>query len=154
MTGLKPSGWCSSGAGAEITNSQHRFNRTTEESQPIDPRPNRPDRRIDSPYRVELLPKLNKPQPNTPCKIGRPVFDFLGYHLTRRGLRAVAVTIEKSFAHVRRLYEQGADPIRIGQYVQRWRKWLTSGLGRLSVTCDDDGGDCIPPLRCSRMRAC
>ena len=55
-------------------------------------------------------------------------FDFLGYHLTRRGLRAATVTIEKSTTHVRRLYEQGADPIRIGQYVQRWRKWATSGV--------------------------
>ena len=70
-----------------------------------------------------------------------------------RGLRAATVTIEKSFAHVLRLYEQGADPIRIGQYVQRWRKWITSGLGRLSVTCDDVGVDCIPPSRSRKMPA-
>jgi hypothetical protein len=58
---------------------------------------------------------------------------------------SAAVTIGQSFAHVRRLYEQGADPIRIGQYVQRWRKWITSGLGRLSVTCDAVGVGCSPP---------
>ena len=28
-----------------------------------------------------------------------------------------------------RLYEQGAPPERIGDYVRRWQRWLVSGLG-------------------------
>jgi hypothetical protein len=27
-----------------------------------------------------------------------------------------------------RLYEQGADAVRIGDYVRRWRQWVRSGL--------------------------
>jgi hypothetical protein len=38
-------------------------------------------------------------------------FDFLGYHLTRRGLRAAAVTIGQSFAHVRRDLPPGKVPV-------------------------------------------
>ena len=30
--------------------------------------------------------------------------------------------------HVSRLYEQGADSCRIGDYVQRWWGWLEAGL--------------------------
>jgi hypothetical protein len=104
----------------------------------------------------QLLSELKIEQHPDKTTIG-PIdrgFDFLGYHLTRRGLRSAAVTIEKSFAHVRRLYEQGADPIRIGKYVQRWKKWITSGLGRLCVTCDVVGVECIPPSRSRRMPAC
>ncbi len=104
----------------------------------------------------QLLAELKIEQHPDKTSIG-PIdrgFDFLGYHLTRGGLRAATVTIEKSFAHVRRLYEQGADPIRIGQYVQRWRKWITSGLGRLSVTCDDVAVGCSRPSRSRRMPAC
>jgi hypothetical protein len=29
---------------------------------------------------------------------------------------------------IARLYEQGADKDRIGQYVKRWNKWATAGL--------------------------
>jgi hypothetical protein len=43
-----------------------KIHESVKESQPIDPRPKRLDRRIDSPYRVELLPNRPKPQPNTP----------------------------------------------------------------------------------------
>jgi hypothetical protein len=41
----------------------------------------------------------------------------------------VAQRTQNGFAkRVIRLHERGADPIRIGQYVQRWRMWITSGV--------------------------
>ncbi len=30
------------------------------------------------------------------------------------------------------LYEQGADNVRIGQYVRDWLKWVRSGIGGLA----------------------
>ena len=85
----------------------------------------------------ETLAELRVEQHPDKTFVGRieKGFDFLGYEITSTGIEGIAQRTLDSFAHVRRLYEQGADSIRIGQYVQRWRKWLTSGLGRLSVTC-------------------
>jgi hypothetical protein len=105
----------------------------------------------------ETLAELRVEQHPDKTFIGRieKGFDFLGYEITSPGIEGIAQRTLDSFAkRVTRLYEQGADPSRIGQYVQRWRKWLTSGLGRLSVTCDAVGVGCSRPLRCSRMRAC
>ena len=44
------------------------------------------------------------------------------------GLGVAARSIGHLAAHVTRLYEQGADSCRIGDYVQRWCGWLEAGL--------------------------
>ncbi len=45
----------------------------------------------------------------------------------------VAPPTRKRFVEsINRLYEQGADVSRIGQYVRRWMVWVRSGL------CDKD----------------
>jgi len=59
-------------------------------------------------------------------------FDFLGYVFCSTGLQNIArKTVDKFAERVIRLYEQGADEVRIGEYVRRWRQWARSGLGRL-----------------------
>ncbi len=55
-------------------------------------------------------------------------FNFLGYHFQPDNLGVAKKTIENFKERIARLYEQGADSVRIGQYVRRWFKWLTSGL--------------------------
>ena len=55
-------------------------------------------------------------------------FDFLGYAFSPEGLGVAARSIGHLAAHVTRLYEQGADSCRIGDYVQRWWGWLEAGL--------------------------
>lgn len=58
-------------------------------------------------------------------------FDFLGYAFSSNGLISVAQkTIERCVERANRLYEQGADQVRIGEYVRRWQRWVRSGLGR------------------------
>ena len=47
--------------------------------------------------------------------------DFLGYRFSSVGFVGVAVqTVERCVERINRLYEQGADAIRIGDYVRRW----------------------------------
>ncbi|MGA8259873.1 MAG: hypothetical protein WB783_06645 [Arenicellales bacterium] len=55
-------------------------------------------------------------------------FDFLGYHHTRAGLMPAQDTVTRFHTRLSRLYEQGADPVRIGVYRQRWRRWVCGGL--------------------------
>lgn len=31
-------------------------------------------------------------------------------------------------------YEQGADSVRVGEYVQRWRRWISNGVPREKVS--------------------
>ena len=38
--------------------------------------------------------------------------------------KTVAGLVER----MNRLYERGADSLRIGQYVRRWMRWVRSGL--------------------------
>ena len=40
-----------------------------------------------------------------------------------------AKTIERFAERWTRLYEQGADAVRIRDYVRHWRRWVTGGLG-------------------------
>jgi hypothetical protein len=55
-------------------------------------------------------------------------FEFLGYSFSALGLSGIArVTGERFVERVTQLYEQGADKVRIGQYIRRWCRWLTSG---------------------------
>ena len=65
--------------------------------------------------------------PGTFCLAG---FDFLGYHLTPADLAPATQTIQNFLQRIARLYEQGADMNRIGQYVRHWLVWLRSGVGK------------------------
>jgi RNA-directed DNA polymerase len=82
-------------------------------------------------------------------------FDFLGYRFGPNGLTTVAKScIENRNEHISRLYEHGADLIRIGRYVQRWFAWANGGLHphRLMTTGLDVafpwGGLGWPPRSC------
>ena len=57
-------------------------------------------------------------------------FDFLGYRLTRAGLRLSQATIRRSVDQLSRLYEQERHQHTdaLGQYVRRWLGWVTGGL--------------------------
>ncbi len=55
-------------------------------------------------------------------------FDFLGYHLTPGGLSVAAGTIDHHIERIDQLYEQGASPYRIRQYIRRWLAWVASNL--------------------------
>ena len=56
-------------------------------------------------------------------------FDFLGYRLAATGIVGLAKsTVEKCVERMNELYEQGADFVRIGNYVRRWWLWARSGL--------------------------
>jgi hypothetical protein len=62
----------------------------------------------------------------------------LGYHFAPGGLSLAPQTIERYKARLARLYEQGADETRIGQYARRWWRWAKAG-----VTLTDRTG--LPP---------
>jgi len=55
-------------------------------------------------------------------------FDFLGYHQTPTDIAPARQTLQNFVQRIARLYEQGADPVRIGQYVYNWWRWLCDGL--------------------------
>ncbi|MHC4139177.1 MAG: reverse transcriptase/maturase family protein [Planctomycetota bacterium] len=55
-------------------------------------------------------------------------FDFLGYFL-KPGILKVAVETMKRFTQrITQLYEQGADYVRIGEYVRHWLRWVRAGV--------------------------
>ena len=57
-------------------------------------------------------------------------FDFLGYRFSPEGIVGVAyASIQSCVQRIDRLYEQGADAIRIGKYIDRWWMWVRSGTG-------------------------
>ena len=55
-------------------------------------------------------------------------FDFLGYWFSPSGLGVAQKTVERMVAKVLRLYEQGADQVRIEAYLRRWWQWVRSGV--------------------------
>jgi len=59
--------------------------------------------------------------------------DFLGYFMRPGEIGASPGAVKRFAERAARLYEQGADDIRIGQYVLRWSCWLSAGL---SGICD------------------
>ena len=62
-------------------------------------------------------------------------FDFLGYRFSPSGIVGVAIQIvQRCVERITRLYEQGADEIRIGDYVGRWWTWVRSGLAGRNAT--------------------
>lgn len=67
-------------------------------------------------------------------------FTFLGYWNTEKGVTGVAPSAWEGFQErALRLYEQNAPPEiirqRIGQYVQRWMRWVLSGVREWSGEC-------------------
>ena len=80
--------------------------------------------------------------------IGRTVrgFDFLGYHFKPDELTVADKTIERFVERIARLYEQGADSVRIGQYVRRWHGWASGYVRTTSVdTVRVPGATKAPP---------
>jgi RNA-directed DNA polymerase len=64
-------------------------------------------------------------------------FDWLGYRMSPAGLRRMAPkTMEKFGARIQRLYEQSQEKpdgsLRLGDYVRRWVRWVSSGLRRIA----------------------
>ena len=55
-------------------------------------------------------------------------FDFLGYFFKPGRLSVSLKTIKNFVERIAQLYEQGADSVRIVQYVLRWVCWVRSGL--------------------------
>ncbi len=59
-------------------------------------------------------------------------FDFLGYRFSSdipAGLVGVVVqTIECCVERMNRLYERGADAVRIDEYIRRWQMWVRNGM--------------------------
>lgn len=58
-------------------------------------------------------------------------FDFLGYWFSPAGLEIAPKTVERFVESVSRLYEQGADFFRIGEYVRHWWRWVRTGVPAL-----------------------
>jgi RNA-directed DNA polymerase len=62
-------------------------------------------------------------------------FDWLGYHISRAGLRVATTTLQHFVTRSHRLYEQesreGGTSSRLGAYVRRWVRWVSAGLARL-----------------------
>jgi hypothetical protein len=59
-------------------------------------------------------------------------FDFLGYWYSPDGLSTAPKTVERMVVKVSRLYEQGADDIRIETYLKRWCQWVRTGVDGVS----------------------
>ena len=79
----------------------------------------------------ETLAELRVEQHPDKTFVGRisRSFSFLGYRFRSLGLVDLAQqTVERFVERMTRLYEQGADPVRIGEYIQRWWTWACGGL--------------------------
>ena len=59
---------------------------------------------------------------------GNRGFDFLGYFIKPDGILPAVKTIKNFTERITRLYEQGADNLRIECYVRRWLRWVKSGV--------------------------
>ena len=83
----------------------------------------------------EVLAQLKVEKHPDKTFIGRAIrgFDFLGYFLKPGALAVANNTIRNMAERINRLYEQGADQVSIGQYVQRWKKWVVAGIGALTI---------------------
>ncbi len=55
-------------------------------------------------------------------------FDFLCYHFDPKGLSVAEKAVERFKERIPRLYEHGADSVRIGPYVSKWLQWVQSGF--------------------------
>ena len=56
-------------------------------------------------------------------------FDFLGYSFSASGLCGLTrKSCHNMLARVHQLYEQGADSVRIGDYLRHWCRWAMAGI--------------------------
>jgi RNA-directed DNA polymerase len=55
-------------------------------------------------------------------------FDFLGYSIKPGRLSVSLKTVKNFVERIARLYEQGADSVRIGQYVLKWVQWVKAAV--------------------------
>ncbi len=55
-------------------------------------------------------------------------FSWLGYQIGPDEVSISRPTAQRFAARVTRLYEQGADAFRIGDYVRRWWAWVRAGI--------------------------
>ena len=97
----------------------------------------------------ETLAELRVEQHPDKTFVGRTCrgFSFLGYEFGPTSLTGVATPTKQKFVErVSRLYEQGATVNRIGDYVRRWRRWLTSGLQTIAFTPDTVAVSLPPPV--------
>ena len=86
--------------------------------------------------RLRLREERQLRGPNSPA--AAKSYRHLCVALTPSAIVGVAMqTVQRCVERITRLYEQGADEIRIGDYVRRWWTWVRSGLGRVDI---DDGG--------------
>jgi len=67
--------------------------------------------------------KLEKHPDKTYIRKIEKGFDFLGHRFEPRGLGLALGTVKRFKERIARLYEQGADEYRIGQYVRRFKGW-------------------------------
>ncbi len=76
-------------------------------------------------------------------------FDFLGYHFSRAELTVARATRENFVARALRLYEQEpeepVDSSRLGEYVQRWFRWVRAGLEENGAIWSKNGPSTITP---------
>ncbi|MDM8517953.1 reverse transcriptase domain-containing protein [Desulfobacterales bacterium HSG16] len=61
---------------------------------------------------------------------------FLGYFIMPGRLTVSRESIFRFDRHIAQLYEQGADAIRIGQYVGRWLQWVRCGVCHVLTPLD------------------
>jgi len=52
----------------------------------------------------------------------------VGYSFEPKGLSIAPKTLANFLDRITRLYEQGADHRRIGQYVRNWWRWVNTGV--------------------------
>ena len=83
-------------------------------------------------------------------------FDFLGYRFSAAGLVGVAMqTVQRCVERMNRLYEHGADYVRIGDYVRRWscagRSGLTLGCDPMKRAILSDGSLVVISFCCGKV---
>ncbi len=57
-------------------------------------------------------------------------FGFLGYFLKPEMVKVSVSTLKRFGQRITQLYEQGADIVRIGEYVRHWLRWVRTGKRR------------------------
>ena len=55
-------------------------------------------------------------------------FDFLGYHISLKGLSMANRSFDRMSLKLHRLFEQGADHARLVQYLKNWIRWAKTGV--------------------------
>src|SRR5271157_272397 len=93
----------------------------------------------------ETLAELKLQQHPDKTFIGRVSrgFDFLGYLFTPAGLEVAPRAVERCVDRMSRLYERGANLVRIGAYVRCWQRWARCGLREMGRSVSERAWDCL-----------